>query len=105
MYKKFIGENSRCYHGEYYEVMRYKDRCYLSIVNDGRLEPTTIEKIVEEINDICDRARAQGYNNDNKWLIVQVNYSTIYDGDGVFCTSSRYEKAIAFYDNGKVERI
>lgn len=101
----YVGKNSKVYISECYEVRKYKDNCGLCIAHDGRCEPTTLEKVVEDINDSCKRAKAQGYNNDEKWQIVKVERNTIYDDDGVFCCSSETQKVVAFYDNGKVTII
>ena len=93
------------YTGEYYEVLRYKGTSNLCIAHDGRIEPTTIEKIVNEIRSICIEAKERGYDNDEKWQIIKVEYTSIYSEDHVFVQSSQSKRVVAFYDNGDVIRF
>lgn len=48
------------------------------------------------------RAKAKGFDSDEKWLIVKVTTATIKDNDGNFVSQTTDSKAIGVYDNGKV---
>lgn len=88
---------AKVYSGYFYKVPKYKDTSELNINRTDNFDD-----VVEEINRSCERAAKLGYHNDEKWLIVLVEYQSVYDDDGVFCSSWRNETAIALYDNGTV---
>lgn len=99
---EFIGESTRVYIGEYYDVEKYKDNCSMRILHDGRSEPTTLEQIVNEIRSNCIEAKERGYERDEKWLITKTQYTNIYDENGAFYQSSQTKRVIALYDNGEI---
>ena len=90
---------------EWYEVRRLKGFSFLCIPHDGRYEPTTLDKVIEDIREVCERAKANGYNNDEKWQIVKCESKTTYDMEYVFCNSIECKHVVALYDNGVVTEI
>ena len=101
----FSCSKGAAYIGEYYEVRRYKQHHHLNIPHDGRCYPTTLDEIVEDINIICANAKERGYDNDEKWQIIKVEYTTVYDDHSVFCTHSETKRVVALYDNGVVTKF
>ena len=103
MVRTEIDDFGKVYFSDHYEVLKYKDTGYgLLITHDGTFEPTTLEMITKDIDDLCAGARAEGYHNDEKWQIVKVQRIRRYNKDDVFCASSESRIAVALYDNGKV---
>lgn len=88
---------AKIYRSNLYEVRAYKDSHGLMITHNER-----VEDVIQDINDIVERARSRGYYNDEKWLIVSVETETIYDDDYVFESQHTYRRAVALYDNGVV---
>lgn len=86
--------------GYYYDVVKYKGHSGLCIHNNER-----VEDVVDEINRIVAHAREEGWNHDEKWLIVLVEWERVWDDDDVFCSSWEKRTAVALYDNGTVTDI
>ena len=84
----------------YYTVMNGKATGYGGSLN--LISPETIEETVRQIQNIVDCAKAQGYNNDEKWSIIEVNAEATWDKNGRFVEDIITKKAVGFYDNGKV---
>lgn len=88
--------------------MTYTNTCYQMRHPKGgsylgrSLNYDTIEKAIDEAEYQVTRARKQGYNNDDKWLIIEVTTTTITDDNGWFVSETTDRKAIGLYDNGKV---
>lgn len=88
---------SKVISGHYYKVNDYKGFSGLVVHNTD-----SFDAVVEEVRDICKRAADRGYKNDDKFLIVLVEWENTYDDDGVFCFGWRKDNAVALYDNGNV---
>ena len=86
--------------GHYYDVIAYKGHSGLCITHNER-----VEDVVSDINDIVKRAREAGWHNDEKWIIVSVEWGRTWDDDGVFVSSWERRSAVALYDNGEVTDI
>ncbi len=82
---------------KFYEMMHPTDRHLLGLYGYN----TVIEALGEAEFQIK-RAREAGYNNDEKWLIIEVTTATITDDKGRFVSETTDRKAIGLYDNGKV---
>ena len=65
----------------------------------------TFEATVESLQDVVDRAKAAGYDNDEKWLIVKVEWEKDFDENGIFRKEAVMHTTVGIYDNGKVTRI
>ena len=85
--------------GYYYDVKDYKGFGGLYIRDHNKFD---FDKVVEEIRDICKRAADRGYKNDDKYIIVLVEWERTFDEDGAFYSAWSKEKAVALYDNGEV---
>ena len=86
--------------GRYFDVVAYGDNHGLVIRNNE-----SVAAVVNEIDEIVRRAQSLGYHNNEKWIIVSVDWSRTFREDGgkfVFVSSSEQRKAVALYDNGKV---
>ena len=83
--------------GLYYDVVKYKGYSGLVLYHQD-----SIEGVVNDLNDIVKRAKEQGYNNDEKWVIVSVEWERKWTDDEVFISSSERRTAVALYDNGNV---
>ena len=83
--------------GYYYDVIRYKGYDGLVLYHQD-----TFDGVVEDIRDIEKRAKEQGYNNDQKWVIMAVEWGRTWDDDDVFVSSWEKRTAVALYDNGTV---
>ena len=65
--------------GSYYDVRSFDDTHGLVIRKKDSFEST-----VESIEDVVERAKAQGYDNDEKWLIIRVDWEKTFDEQGIF---------------------
>lgn len=86
--------------GFYYVVQRYKGHSELDILHN-----TNLDDVVSGINDIVKRAQERGYHNDEKWLIVSVEWERKWTDDEVFVSSWEKRTAVALYDNGEVKQL
>lgn len=68
----------------------------------GELYYESIEKAIEGTEYQVNRAKENGYHNDEKWLIVMITTATITDNNGNFVSQTVDKKAIGIYDNGNV---
>ena len=87
---------------QYYEVVSIEGSHGLQISN---MVNESFELTVEAIDEAVARAKEQGYNNDEKWLIVEVIREREWNDDGMFLWDKVTRKAIAFYDNGTVTKL
>ena len=85
--------------GQYYDVIAYKGYSGLCLTHQE-----SIESVVNDINDIAARAKEQGYNNDEKWVILLVEWERVWDDNEVFVSSIEKRTAVALYDNGVVTK-
>lgn len=85
--------------GSYYDVCSFESTHGLVIRNNDSFEST-----VESINDVVERAKAAGYDNDEKWLIVKVEWEKVFDESGIFQKEIMTRTTVGIYDNGKVTR-
>lgn len=83
--------------GKYYDVIAYKGCSGLALYHQD-----SIEGVVNDINNIVKRAKDAGYNNNEKWIIVSVEWERTFIGEDIFLESWEKRKAVAFYDNGNV---
>lgn len=67
-----------------------------------RQDHETIDSVIAEINEIVERAKAKGYNNDEKWLVIECQYEDIRNEDDIFVCSVEKKLTVAIYDNGTV---
>lgn len=88
-------------YGHFYEV-RSLDDCHGLAPIFGNED---YDKVVEGIKYQDNRAKEQGYDNDEKWLIILVEWEKAYDNRGVFENEIIRRRAIALYDNGTVEDL
>ena len=86
--------------GYYYDVTNLHNNCGLVIYHKD-----SVDAVVEDINDIVADAKRKGYRNDEKWLIISVEWGKTFDDDGTFVSSWEKRTAVAFYDNGIVTDI
>ena len=86
--------------GSNYDVCSFESTHGLMIRNNDTFETT-----VESIKDVVDRAKAAGYDNDEKWLIVKVEWEKEFDEKGIFQKETTTRTTVGIYDNGKVTRI
>lgn len=86
--------------GSYYEVCSF-DGIHSLVIRSN----DTFEATVESLQDVIDRAKAAGYDNDEKWLIVKVEWEKDFDENGVFQKETVTRTTVGIYDNGKVTRI
>lgn len=63
------------------------------------------EALIEEINSICESARANGWNNDDKYVIMENHVIREWDENGMFVYEKHTITAYAKYDNGFVSMI
>ena len=63
------------------------------------------DSTVASIEDVVARAKAAGYDNDEKWLIVKVEWEKVFDENGIFQKETTTRTTVGLYDNGKVTRI
>ena len=85
--------------GSYYEVCSF-DGIHSLVIRSN----DTFEATVEALQDVVDRAKAAGYDNDEKWLIVKVEWEKYFDENGVFQKETVTRTTVGIYDNGKVTR-
>ena len=85
--------------GSYYEVCSF-DGIHSLVIRSN----DTFEATVESLQDVIDRAKAAGYDNDEKWLIVKVEWEKDFDENGVFQKETVTRTTVGIYDNGKVTR-
>lgn len=85
--------------GSYYEVCSF-DGIHSLVIRSN----DTFEATVESLQDVIDRAKAAGYDNDEKWLIVKVEWEKNFDENGVFQKETVTRTTVGIYDNGKVTR-
>ena len=83
---------------KYYQVMHPTGGSFLGAFPGYN----TLEQAVGDTVFQVKRAQEQGYNNDEKWLFIEVTTATITDDKGVFVSETTDKKAIGIYDNGKV---
>lgn len=83
---------------EYYKVVAMDNSHGLYTVHND-----SFNGIVQDIRDAVEKAKAQGYDNDEMWLIVHVEVETEKDNN-VFKSCTTTETAVGFYDNGNVVR-
>ena len=86
--------------GSYYDVCSFESTHGLVIRNNDTFEAT-----VESIQDVVDRAKAAGYDNDEKWLIVRVEWEKDFDEKGIFQKETMTRIAVGAYNNGTVTRF
>lgn len=84
----------------YYKVSRMNGNGGLATHNEE-----SFELLIEEINEIIARAKAQGYDNDEKWLIMLCQMHRIWDDNDMIILDSIVAKAYAKYDNGVVTKL
>lgn len=82
--------------GKYFDVVAYKGFGGLCLTHQDN-----VEDVVKDIDDIVKRAKEQGYNNDEKWVIFSVEWMRVWNDD-VFVSSWEHRQAVALYDNGVV---
>ena len=87
---------------QYYEVVSMDGTHGLQSSN---MADDSFERTVEAINEQVARAKAKGYNNDEKWLIVIVVNDKEWDDNGMFLWEKGYRRTVAIYDNGVVTRL
>ena len=86
--------------GIYFEVFSF-DGIHSLVIRSN----DTFEDTVESLQDVIDRAKAAGYDNDEKWLIVKVEWEKDFNENGVFQKETVMRTTVGIYDNGKVTRI
>ena len=86
--------------GGYYDVRSFDDTHGLVI-----RKKDSFESAVESIEDVVERAKAQGYDNDEKWLIIRVDWEKTFDEQGIFQKETTTRTAVGAYDNGTVTRF
>ena len=86
--------------GIYFEVCNF-DGIHSLVIRSN----DTFEATVESLQDVVDRAKAAGYDNDEKWLIVKVEWEKDFDEKGIFQKETVTHTTVGVYDNGKVTRI
>ena len=86
--------------GIYFEVFSF-DGIHSLVIRSN----DTFEATVESLQDVVDRAKAAGYDNDEKWLIVKVEWEKDFDKNGVCQKETVVRTTVGIYDNGKVTRI
>ena len=86
--------------GKHYEVMSTKkhERNMLAIRQDHE----TVDSVIDEINEIVKRAKGKGYDNDEKWVVIECQYDEIRNEDDIFVCSTEKRLTVAIYDNGTV---
>ena len=65
----------------------------------------SFDAVVESLNDAVEHAKAAGFNNDEKWLIVKVKWEKTFDEQGIFRHEATSRTTEAIYDNGTVIKI
>ena len=86
--------------GVYFEVCSF-DGIHSLVIRSN----DTFEATVESLQDVVDRAKAAGYDNDEKWLIVRIEWEKDFDENGIFQKETVIHTTVGIYDNGKVTRI
>lgn len=86
--------------GDYFDVCSF-DSIYGLVIRNNE----SFEGVVESIQDVVDRAKAAGYDNDEKWLIVKIEWEKDFDEKGIFQKETVMRTTVGIYDNGKVTRI
>lgn len=86
------------YTSKFYQVQHPTGRSLLGAMTGYN----TLEQAIAETEFQVKRAQEQGYNNDEKWLFIEVTTATITDDKGVFVSEATDKKAIGIYDNGAV---
>lgn len=81
-------------HFEVQDLKHYSGLC----IGDN----SSIESCLKGIERAVEGARARGYSNDEKWLVVEVLTCVFREDDDSFVSSIRDERAVAKYDNGMV---
>lgn len=87
---------------QFYEVTNIEGTHGLHISN---MSNESFELTIEEIDEAVKRAKAQGYNNDEKWLVIEVVREKEWSDNGAFLWEKSLKKAVALYDNGKVTKL
>ena len=87
--------NNKILSGHYYEVLAYKGEHGLVTK-----ERENLKMLMDEIIEIENKAKERGYDNDEKWLIVDVFWNKVYTEDGVFVSADTHKSSLALYDNG-----
>ena len=87
------------FEGYYYEITSTNDNCKTGSRHEA------FDSAVQELEDIVQRAKHSGYNNDEKWLIVCVEWQKLFDENGMFISETTSRRASALYDNGKIENL
>lgn len=85
---------------KYYDVLSMDGGHGLAVFNRYEFKP-----LVDEINEIVEQSKRRGYDNDEKWLIVETWVVKKWDDNGVFISEEISKTAFATYDNGKVTII
>ena len=84
----------------YYQVIKPNDSCML-----GYVSYDSIEQALEMTNYQVERAKSNGYHNDEKWLFVKVDVTKMFDDStGYFLGEISSREVVGFYDNGKFTR-
>ena len=86
--------------GSFYDVCSFESTHGLVIHNNESFDST-----VASIEDVVARAKAAGYDNDEKWLIVKVEWEKVFDENGIFQKETTTRTTVGLYNNGKVTRI
>ena len=81
-------------HFEVHDLKHYSGLC----IGDD----SSIESCLEGIKRAVEGAKARGYNNDEKWIVVEVVTCVFREDDDSFVNSVRNEHTVAKYDNGTV---
>ena len=87
---------------QHYEVLNTEGTHGLYISN---MDNEAFHLTVQAIDDAVERSKAQGYNNDEKWIIVLCDVTRKWDDNGMFLGETKEKKTVAFYDNGKVTEV
>ena len=86
--------------GNYFDVCSFDSTHGLVIRRND-----SFEAVAESIEDVVQRAKAAGYDNDEKWLIVKVEWEKSYDEKGIFQKETTTRTTVGIYDNGAVTRL
>lgn len=86
---------------QFYEVVSLEGTHGLHISN---MSNESYELTIEAINDAVSNAKSQGYDNDEKWLIVEVVKEREWNEDGIFLWEKVRKTTVALYDNGVVTK-
>ena len=84
---------------KWYEVISMEGTHGLSI---SCLASESFDSTIDAINEAVSRSKSLGYDNDEKWLIVETTVSRERSDDGMFLQDTTHRKTVAKYDNGFV---